>query len=362
MRWLTLLPVVLALACAQSGGRQPVDGFAPDTPGFDSTIPDNYAGSDNFVAHDPGNIQDTGNPGDTKGDTAVIKGKYPPSASPAQQAALKALNKVRRELGLSIADESAQLNKSAQAHADFVTNHCREYDGYGLSPHEEDPSYGDDFTGKWPWDRAAAAGYHGQGVGEVIAFFASPGPAVDAWVNSLYHRLLILDMGLQVIGYGKSVGQSSCPWPYGKMDVMDLGLGAPPQNAPRFVLYPHDGAVGVPRKFEGYESPQPPKPKDGYPAGTMITLQLRDSSRFQWTEHKIIELDNQWEVPHMAVSNVPNTDVGIEKDPQAMQGMRPYLALYPDDPLKPDTKYRVVIGINLGGQNLGVRTTFTTGN
>lgn len=287
--------------------------------------------------------------------------RYPRSATIAQQTALKALNKARIAVHLPIVNEIASLNKSAQSHADFVTNHCVEYGNLGLSPHEESKSYGDDFTGQWPWDRTAAAGYHGMGVGEVIAFYADPNEAVDAWVNTLYHRLLIFDTGLLEVGYGKSIGRPTCPMPYKKTDVMDLGMGSSSASAPNWVFYPPDGAHDIPRAFDGYESPQPPVPKGGYPAGTMITLQLK-TDRVQWTAHKITEVDTHWKVPHMAISNIPNKDAGVDNDPQAMSGMKPYLALYALDPLKPHTKYRVDIQMNLDGENLGLATTFTTGD
>lgn len=287
-------------------------------------------------------------------DTTPPEGKYPRTATIAQQSALKALNKARLAVKLPVVNELAILNQAAQAHAAFVTNHCSEYDGLGLSPHEEDPSYGDDFTGTWPWDRTSAAG-----VGEVIAFYADPNAAVDAWVNTLYHRLLIFDMRLVEIGYGKSEGKASCPRPYGKTDVMDLGMGSIPTSVPDFIFYPPDGAIGMPKSFEGNESPQPPIPKGGYPSGTMITLQIQKN--VQWLGHKITEVDTKRDIPHMAISNVPDTDAHVAEDPQSMSGINPYLALYPYAPLNPNTRYRVEVRINLAGENLGLATTFTTG-
>jgi len=297
---------------------------------------------------------------ETSDSVVQTAGKYPASANPDQKEALFALNNARKAVGLPIVNELATLNKSSRAHADFITHHCLQYANLGLSPHEEDKAYGDDFTGVKPWDRMMAAGYKGNGWGEVIAFYASPDASVNAWVNSLYHRLLIFDPGLLEIGYGKSIGPASCTGMFRKTDVMDLGLGAPSPRAPDHVFYPPDGGVDIPRAFEGYESPQPPVPKGGYPAGTMITLQMK-TDRVQWLGHKITEVDTTREVPHMAISNLPNQEAGVDNDTHAMSGMKPYLALYAYDPLNPDTKYRVVIQINLNGENLGLATTFTTG-
>ena len=288
------------------------------------------------------------------------QGTYPDSATLSQRMALQELNRVRALVGLPIVNEVAALNKAALAHAKFITRHCRQYANMGVSPHQEDSSFGDGFTGQWPWDRTAAAGYpQTMGVGEVIAFVAAPTEAVDQWVDSLYHRLLIFDLGLKEIGYGKSK-DTNCTNLYGHVDVMDLGIGMPSPSAPAVVLYPPDGATDVPRAFNGYESPQPPVPKGGYPSGTMITAQLRDV-RVQWTGHKLIEVDTKRDVPHMAVSNVPNPEAGVDKDPQAMSGMKPYIAIYAHSPLNPNTKYRVEIKMNLEGENLMVASEFTTG-
>jgi hypothetical protein len=61
----------------------------------------------------------------------------------------------------------------------------------------------------------------------------------------------------------------------------------------------------------------------------------------------------------MAISNVPFGE--IKQDPNAMEGLAPYVAIYAYDPLKPNTQYRVELKMNVEGEALSIASMFTTG-
>ena len=133
-------------------------------------------------------------------------GYYPPTATPQQIAALKQLNLYRVAAGVPPVDEDERLNQSSQAHAQFIVKNCSNYASSGLSPHDEDPGWGDGFTGELPWDRMKHFGYQAPGMSEVIAFLNSPAGSVTGWIDTLYHRLPLLDPTTIEVGYGGAAG------------------------------------------------------------------------------------------------------------------------------------------------------------
>ena len=279
-------------------------------------------------------------------------------ATSEQITACRTLNKVRNVLDLDPVKLSKILNKAAQKHADFVISHCKDYGKSGLSVHYEDPSYGDDFSGKTPFDRAGAQGYAGYGVGEVIAFMDDPERSVYGWLETLYHRLLILDPSAIEVGYGHASVHKACPYQlYRHIDVMDIGIGGGGKIG--CFIYPYDDQKDVPVEFEGYESPQPPAPPNGYPSGPIITVQCIGKG-WKWLSHEIIDTQTHSSLEHVAISNQPNEEAGVKSDPQAMPYMPVYLALYTYRPLKPDHTYQVRVTYSRGGAKTTLQATFTT--
>ena len=285
-------------------------------------------------------------------------GLYPPGASPEQVRALNAVNEVRAVVGVPPVNEVAPLNAAAQSHADFIVNHCQDYADSGVSVHMEVPDW-DGFTGQGPWDRAAHFGYESMNVSEVIAFVNNPEGAVRTWIDSLYHRLLVLEPGAKDMGYGLARGKEPCSMPlYRLADVIDMGLGAV-QGDP-VALYPPDGATDVPVAFQGFESPQPPPPPGGYPSGYIVTVQFGKKLGFKVISHHLLD-ETGAEVDHLFLAPYADPEADVVKDPNAIGGDN-YVAMYANQPLDFGVTYTVRIEFDRGGKQLDLTWSFTTEN
>ncbi len=184
-----------------------------------------------------------------------------------QQSAVTLLNNYRNAVGASVVNGDCNLAKASKAHADFYVAHISQYNSSGLSPHEEDASYGSDFTGVNFWDRDTAAGFSGQPSGEVIAFLGTPGPALQGWIDTVYHRLPLLSPTTQLIGYGaKKSGNTAA-------DVIDSSARNAMASDP-IVVWPWPGQHNVASSWNGLEGPTPPSPPGGFPSGPVITAQF----------------------------------------------------------------------------------------
>jgi hypothetical protein len=289
---------------------------------------------------------------DAQADTGGGGGYYPPTATPQQVAALKQLNLFRDAVGLPPADEDERLNSAAQAHAEFIVNHCKDYQSSKLSPHYENDEW-EGFTGEAPWDRTAHFGYSSYGIGEVIAFVNNPAAAVTGWMDTLYHRIPLIDPSTVEVGYGGAM-KGSCPGLYGKIDVMDIGMSSASSDA--IVLYPPPDAKPVRVSFDGMESPQPPPPPGGYPSGYIVTVQFGDKVGFKVTGHRLLQ-DGAVEVAHTFLAPYADAANGIKRDSMADT----WVALYAHEPLKKSTPYTVVIDFERGGKPLHLEWSFTTG-
>ncbi len=184
-----------------------------------------------------------------------------------QQQAVDLLNDFRNAVGAPVVDGDCALAKASKAHADFYVGHIAQYNKSGLSPHNEDETYGAGFTGVNFWDRDSTAGFTGQPSGEVIAFIGTPGPALQGWIDTVYHRLPLLSPTTQLIGYGakKSGGTAT--------DVIDTSARNALKTDP-VIVWPWPGQTNVASSWNGLEGPTPPSPPGGFPSGPVITAQF----------------------------------------------------------------------------------------
>ena len=184
-----------------------------------------------------------------------------------QQAAVTQLNEYRNAVGAPVVDGDCGLAQASKAHCDFYVAHISNYNSSGLSPHEEDSSYGAGFTGVNFWDRDAAAGFTGQPSGEVIAFIGSPAGSLQGWIDTVYHRLPLLSPTTQLIGYGaKKSGGTAC-------DTIDTSARNAVKTDP-IIVWPWPGQHNVPASWNGLEGPTPPSPPGGFPSGPVVTAQF----------------------------------------------------------------------------------------
>ena len=191
-----------------------------------------------------------------------------PAGVAADQAeALQLLNQYRTAAGAGVVTESTALNKATKAHSGFYVAHVAKYNASGLSPHKEDKTYGSDFTGVDFWDRCTAAGYTGFASSEVIAFEGTPAGALKGWIDTVYHRLPLLDPTTTEIGYGSvTSGNTSC-------DTIDSASRNAQKSDP-IIVWPWPGQHNVPASWNGLEGPTPPSPPGGFPSGPVITAQF----------------------------------------------------------------------------------------
>ncbi|HEY1532380.1 MAG TPA: hypothetical protein VGF76_00125, partial [Polyangiaceae bacterium] len=145
--------------------------------------------------------------------------------------AINAVNTIRLAMGVECAKLVLDLDASAKAHCDFYAGNTGDAmcEGGSISPHNEVTGC-TGFTGADPGARVKAAGYVGNGWGEVMAFNDDPLKAVTQWIGSVWHRTPLLSPWWDDMGYGNAT----------KCDVIDLGPGT--QSAKTVTaMYPYAG-------------------------------------------------------------------------------------------------------------------------
>jgi hypothetical protein len=145
-----------------------------------------------------------------------------------------------------------ELNEGCRAHARYLALHP---DQAALWPdaHEE---------------RADREGFSARGARAGLNAVIAPGTeraedAIDSWMATFYHRLPLLDPGLQRIGWGLE----------GRVAVLDAGSMVAPAERVFSIAWPHDGMRNVPLSFQP-ELPNPVEGEDQSKWGYPFTLQL----------------------------------------------------------------------------------------
>lgn len=111
------------------------------------------------------------------------------SVNSLRQAILDLTNKARKSAGCGTLRYSTQLEKSAQSHANDMSEH------HYLSHNDRQGRNSD--------KRIRATGFDGDKTGENVGEgFSSPEAVFKAWMNSPSHRRNILDCGFRVLGVG----------------------------------------------------------------------------------------------------------------------------------------------------------------
>ncbi len=274
-----------------------------------------------------------------------------------EERAVARVNGYRAGLGLAPVELHEALIRAARSHARYLLRN----QAHG---HVEDPAL-PGFTGVHPWDRTAAVGYPFPGIWEDVHYLGDPVASVDGWIDSVYHRIPILQPGLREVGYGLS-GRGSQAY-----DVMKFSVGgddrplygndqsgsgarawtvsaSEPERS--LVLYPRPDQFGVPVAFAG-EAPNPrPDGSDrsGYPVTAILPGSLA-SGGFEVAEARIVDR-----------SGTP-LDIWI-RHPQNDSNLRSTVALIPKEPLRLHERYTVKLSLELyGGRNLQRVWSFTTG-
>jgi uncharacterized protein YkwD len=175
-------------------------------------------------------------------------------------AALARINQWRAAIGVAPITRHPALDQSAQAHAMYYKLNGG---GGGVSIHDEQAGL-PGFTGADFMDRAQAAGYPSRNINENMGLTGNQLTSLDWYINTINHRLTLLDPRYVHIGFG--VVNDTV-----KVDVIDLGTPNWSATAtPTWEQWPPDGGTGIGTSFDG-ESPNAFK-NASYPVGTPITL------------------------------------------------------------------------------------------
>lgn len=232
-----------------------------------------------------------------------------PQASDDQRRAHAAANGYRHLLGLP----EFQLDPACCAAA---TAHMRYLKSHPGSKHSED-SRESGFTGATPSDRAAAFGCPSDAY-EDIAYRLDPVAGVAGLIDAPYHRIPFTAPGTPLLGVGFANG----------LLVMNFSRSQGSSS----VVYPVDGQRDVPLMWTVQESPDPLRLHKGLvlPVGYVISYHCRRPgvTRISVQDASLTTQDRR-SVPFRI--NTPANDDCLRTD----------VFLIPEDPLQPNTTYRV---------------------
>ncbi len=236
---------------------------------------------------------------------------------------LERTNCYRGLLGLGAAELQPALDIASQSHAEYMATN-------GLLTHQQD-SRDEGYTGEWVWDRAERAGYDWPAntlMSEVVSVGYGPSGAVDGWVNSVYHRIPFVTPDIREVGFGQQDRYSSMAF------VSDFTT-----DAPQAVIYPVDGQIDVPLRFNSDEEYPDPAPDQGY-VGPPITVTVSASGApgSDTNPYVLVLREASLVGPDGALDF-------IELTPDNDASMFNTIALVPTEPLQPETEYEVEIQV-----------------
>ncbi|MCS7061461.1 MAG: CARDB domain-containing protein [Anaerolineae bacterium] len=312
-------------------------------------------------------------------DSIEIPGAFMPAEHQAQ--AVARVNYFRDLAGLPKAFGAAAIHQAAQAHAEFVANHQNDPRMAGLGFHRQHPDLSG-YTGMWPSDRARYFGYTGY-VGEDGHFIGDPVGSVDGWMETVYHRTLILCYSCIDVGYGR-VNDGR-----GRFDVLNMGSRSglwPDKVLPstrRTIVYPAQGQVNVPEAWSGAEIPDP-LPGLPRPVGYPISLQIVQpwSTQIVQAAVELPELRpgpgwlqqsvepgavSSWKLTLAELRNsrqesVPAYVLDVNSDPPKYLGPDTVFIISKAPLQKGETYIVRFVGVDSRGQPFDVRSAFSTGD
>jgi hypothetical protein len=251
------------------------------------------------------------------------------------------LNQTRLATGSGCMNSVPELISSAQKHCDYAAANSGNASCVPDAHSEVMSCSG--FTGKDVQSREVAAGYPQMlAYTEVMTTFGNnPPAALPNWIDTVYHRIPLLDPWTADMGYG---GAAGC-------DTIDIGRGMSSVPADTIVTYPYDGQTNVPPTWNGLEGPAPPAPSGGWPSSYVINIYAQGISI---TEHVLTKDGDDTPLEH----------VFLDINSPEVAGLKPYFkntAFLYGAPFELNTKYHVkVAGTHTGGA-LNLEWTFTTG-
>ncbi|HXM53894.1 MAG TPA: CAP domain-containing protein, partial [Candidatus Dormibacteraeota bacterium] len=265
-----------------------------------------------------------------------IAAQRPTQLAADRKAALDAANGPRATLGLPPLREDPALDDAAQAHAYYYLFNASQQQVGGTGVTAEDASL-PGFTGARSIDRARHFGFGGARGVELANHVLTAGAAVQSSVDSVFHRLPLLDREVVAAGFGAArVGPLA-------IAVLDVGAGQPGTGDP--VVYPADGQAGVQPAFTDNEVPDPLPQGTVTPTGYPVTLEIGGAQQLNVASGRLLDAGGK-EVPSITLA--PGNQLGASQ-----------WALIPKQPLAPGGRYTVEVGGTIDGKDFSKRWSFT---
>jgi hypothetical protein len=268
----------------------------------------------------------------------------PPSGSPANAVqAWQVLNQTRLAAGAGCMNLVSALDTSAQAYCTYEATNAGNASCVAQAHTEVMGCSG--FTGANVQSREVAAGYpQALAYTEVATTFGNnPTAAVPSWIDTVFHRIPLLDPWTTDMGYG---GDTGC-------DATDIGRGMSTVATSVIVVFPYDGQTNVPRSFNGLEGPTPPAPSGGFPSAYPISIYAQGLSV---TSHVLSKDGDSTPIDHLWLD---------QNSSQISAGLKGYFldtGIMYGAPFAANTKYHVQIMGTYSGGALNQSWSFTTGS
>ncbi|HEX2911883.1 MAG TPA: CAP domain-containing protein [Chloroflexia bacterium] len=257
-----------------------------------------------------------------------------PQPTPEQQQALDRVNYYRALAGVPAAHLNPALLQSAGGHALYVSKN-----GWSGDPHGEDPKK-EGFVGADMMERASKFGYTGV-VNEDMANLGAPVAAVDALMNTISHRVPILEPAYTDIGYGFATGKNA-------VDVLSFGST---RNSwyfdPPIIQWPPNDYKSFGTTYWG-ENPSP-FTNVTFPMGNPVSLTYRGKAKLELVPEECKLLDD---------SGNPVDSVAATGSSYTTRGT---IMLAAKKPLAKNHAYRVTMVYKLDGQKQSRTWSFSTG-
>lgn len=330
-------------AGGDASGAEPADGEVGSSSGTSSS--GSGSGSGSTTASDSGaSAGDSG--GSDGGTTPPASGTCPTPASGSPVNAVtawKVLNQTRLAAGAGCMNVVSALVTSAQAYCSYEANNASNAMCVAQAHTEVSGCTG--FTGADVQTREVAAGYpQSLAYTEVATTFGNnPTAAVPNWIDTVFHRIPLLDPWTVDMGYG---GATGC-------DAIDIGRGTSTAATKTIVVYPYDGQTNVPPSFSGLEGPTPPAPSGGFPSAYPINIYAQNLSV---TMHVLTKDGDSTPIDHLWL------DKNSSQISAGLQGYFYDTAFMYGAPFATNTKYHVQIVGTYSGGTLNESWSFTTGS
>ncbi|MGO9837197.1 MAG: CAP domain-containing protein [Polyangiaceae bacterium] len=328
-----------------SGGESG-DGATGGSSGASTTSPGSGSDGGSHTGSDSGSTSHSG-PSDSGGsDGKATASSCPaaPSGAPANAlTAWQLVNQTRVAAGAGCMNLVTDLVTSAQAYCTYEATNAA--DAMCVAEAHTEVMGCRGFTGADVQTREVAAGYpQALAYTEVATTYGNdPTAAVPSWINTVFHRIPLLDPWTVDMGYG---GAAGC-------DAIDIGRGMSTVPTSTVVVFPYDGQTNVPPSWSGLEGPEPPAPSGGFPSSYPINIYAQNLSV---TQHVLTKEGDSTPIDHLWLD---------QNSSQLASGLQGYFydtAFMYGAPFASDTTYHVQIVGTYSGGTLNEQWSFTTGS